>query len=49
MAAQKKAAPRLKVVPGAKGAVTVDYPDKAFGHISLMKALGTADDDSWQG
>ncbi len=45
MAAQKKAAPRLKVEPGAKGAVTVAYPDKALGHITLMKALGTADDD----
>ena len=49
MAAQKKAAPRLKVEPGAKGAVTVDYPDKALGHITLMKALGTADDDFLNG
>ena len=42
MAAQKKAASRLKVEPGAKGAVTVDYPDKALGQITLMKALGTS-------
>ena len=49
MAARKKAAPRLKVVPGAKGAVTVDYPHKAFGQIALMKALGTADDDFFDG
>ena len=45
MAARKKAAPRLKVLPGAKGAVTIDYPDKAFGQITLLKALGTSDDD----
>ncbi len=49
MAARKKAAPRLKVVPGAKGAVTVDYPDEALGQIALMKALGTADDDFLNG
>ncbi len=49
MAARKKAAPRLKGVPGAKGAVTVDYPDKALGQIALMKALGTADDDFLNG
>jgi len=49
MAARKKAAPRLKVVPGAKGAVTVDYPDKALGQITLMKALGTTDDDFLNG
>ena len=45
LAARKKAAPRLKVVLGAKGAVTIDYPDRAFGQIALMKALGTTDDD----
>jgi len=45
LAARKKAAPRLKVVPAAKGAVTIDYPDRAFGQIALMKALGTTDDD----
>jgi len=49
MAARKKAAPRLKVVPGAKGAVTIDYPDKAFGQISLLKALGTTDEDFLNG
>jgi hypothetical protein len=49
MAARKKAAPRLKVGPGAKGAVTVDYPDKAFGQIALMKALGTTDEDFLKG
>jgi len=30
---------------GAKGAVTIDYPDKAFGQIALLKAVGTSDDD----
>jgi hypothetical protein len=49
MAARKKAAPRLKVVPNAKGAVTVDHPNKALGQIALMKALGTADDDFLKG
>ncbi len=48
-AARKKAAPRLKVVPGTRGAVTVDYPDKALGQIALMKALGTTDDDFLEG
>jgi len=47
MAGRKKAAPRLKVVPGAKRAenITVDHPNKALGQIALMKALGTTDDD----
>ena len=49
MAARKKAAPRLKVLPGAKGAVTIGHPDKAFGQIALMKALGTTGDDFLQG
>ncbi len=30
MAARKKAAPRLKVAPGAKGAVTIDYPGQGL-------------------
>ncbi len=47
--ARKKAAPRLKVVPGAKRAVTIDYPDKDFGQITLMKALGTTDGDFLKG
>ncbi len=47
MAGRKKAAPRLKVVPNTQGAehVTIDHPDKAIGQLSLMKALGTTDDD----
>lgn len=47
LAAGKKAASRLKVVPGAKGAeqTTVDHPNEALGQIALMKALGTTDDD----
>jgi hypothetical protein len=49
IAARKKAAPRLKVVPGDKGSVTVDYPDKSFGQITLMKALGTTDNDFLKG
>jgi hypothetical protein len=39
----------LKVGPGAKGAVTVDHPHKAFGQIALMKALGTTDEDFLKG
>jgi hypothetical protein len=49
MAARKKAAPRLKVLPGAKGAVTIDHQHKALGQIALMKALGTTDDDFLKG
>jgi hypothetical protein len=51
MAARKKAAPRLKVVPDAQGAehITVDHPDKALGQIALMKALGTTDEDFLKG
>ncbi len=51
MAARKKAAPRLKVVPDGKGAenITVDHANKAMGQITLMKALGTTDDDFLQG
>ena len=46
MAARKKAAPRLKVVPDAQGAehITVDHPNEALGQIALMKAIGTTDD-----
>src|SRR5208283_4819882 len=46
MAARKKAAPGLKVVPDAQGAehITVDHPIEALGQIALMKALGTTDD-----
>ena len=49
MAARKKAAPRLKVVPNAKGAISIDHLDKALGQIALMKALGTTDDDFFEG
>jgi hypothetical protein len=47
MAARKKAAPRLKVVPNAQGAeqVSIDHPDKVLGQLALMKGLGTTDDD----
>ena len=47
MAERKKAAPRLKVVPGAQGAkrIAVDHPNEALGQITLMKALGTTDED----
>jgi hypothetical protein len=43
MAARKKAAPRLKVVPNAQGAeqVSIDHPDKVLGQLVLMKGLGT--------
>ena len=47
MAAQKKAAPRLKVAPGAP--ITVDHPNKALGQIALMKAIGSTDDDFVKG
>ncbi len=51
MAARKKAAPRLKVVPDAKGAdnITIDHPNKAMGQIALMRAIGTTNDDFLQG
>jgi len=51
VAARKKAAPRLKVAPNAQGAeqITVDHPNKAFGQIALMKAVGTTDDDFLEG
>ena len=47
IAARKKSAPRLKVVPDAQGAekVSIDHPDKVIGQLALMKALGTTDDD----
>ncbi len=50
-ATRKKAAPRLKVVPNPKGAenITVDHPNKALGQIVLMKAIGTADGDFFEG
>src|SRR5271157_890391 len=43
--------PRLKVAPDAQGAeqITVDHPNKAFGQIALMKAVGTTDDDFLEG
>ncbi len=51
MAARKKAAPRLKVVPGAQkaGHIAIDHPNKALGQIVLMKAIGTTDDDFFEG
>jgi hypothetical protein len=51
MATRKKAAPRLKVVPNPKGAenINVDHPNKALGQIVLMKAIGTADGDFFEG
>ena len=47
MAAREKAAPRLKVAPGAP--ITVDHPNKALGQIALMKAIGSTDDDFVKG
>ena len=47
MAAREKAAPRLKVAPGAP--ITVDHPNKALGQIALMKAIGSTDDDFVEG
>ena len=47
MAAREKAAPRLKVAPGAP--ITVDHQNKALGQIALMKAIGSTDDDFVKG
>jgi len=38
--------PRMKV---SKGALALDYPDQAIGHLHLMEALGTTDWDFLDG
>jgi hypothetical protein len=43
--------PRLKVGPNAQkaGHIAIDHPNKALGQIVLMKAIGTTDDDFFEG
>jgi hypothetical protein len=43
-------APRLKVAEsGGKTTISLDQPEGAFGHLLLMEAIGTADEDFLNG
>jgi hypothetical protein len=44
--AQAKRGPRLKVTASA---VKIDHPDPTFGHLSLLKAVGSSDSDFLDG
>jgi hypothetical protein len=46
MAARAKSGPRLKVTADS---IKVDHPDPVFGHLSLLKAVGSTDSDFLDG
>ena len=45
-AARAKGGPRLKVTANS---IKVDHPDPVFGHLSLLKAVGSTDSDFLEG
>jgi hypothetical protein len=45
-AARAKSGPRLKVTASA---VKIEHPDPVFGHLSLLKAVGSTDSDFLEG